>query len=407
MKTCSFLLTLLLGTSAYALEGLNPLEAKLNEKNQTLLALKNDVAAKEQILKSSYATFYPTLDAVAGWGEDRLVDPGDRHKGYFGYLDGRLNIFRGFGDSAISRQKELALDVAKIEHEKKQRELRQQLIDVTSEVIFLHRLQEILVSEANVTKEHRKMAAKKVSSGLTSSVDNLEFDLREEELSIQKRQIAQLHDEAHQKILQLFGEDISEEILDSVQYGSFASLSSIPTYNPEKNLDLQKAQLNLQLAEQEKKEGRAGYLPSVDFVYSFGRLTPTEESSMDFNESRYAVKLTIPLFSGFDTRHKQQAAKSFVQARKAESLQSSNDSRSAYNTLSRKISELSDLYKINERKLETSKKYFEMTVNEYKRGIKNSPDLVTATERWFSSQKRKYEILKELEIAQIKIQNLN
>jgi hypothetical protein len=46
-------------------------------------------------------------------------------------------------------------------------------------------------------------------------------------------------------------------------------------------------------------------------------------------------------------------------------------------------------------------------VNEYKRGVKNSPDLVGATERWFSSQKRKYELLKELELAKIKLENLN
>lgn len=407
MKTCSLLLTLFLGTSAQALEGLNSLESQLNEKNQSLLALKNDVAAKEQVLKSSYANFYPTLEAVGGWGEDRMAAPGDRQKGYFGSLDGRLNIFRGFRDSAISSQKEIALNLARIDYEKKQRDLRQQLIEVTSEVIFLHKLQEILISEGNITKEHKKMAAKKVSSGLTSSVDNLEFDLREEELNIQKRQIDQQHDEVHQKMLQLFGEDISEEVLDSIQYGTFANLSKIPAHNPEKNLDLQKAQLSLQLAEQERKEVRADFMPSVDFVYSVGRLTPTENSPIEFNESKYAVKLTIPLFSGFDSWHKQQAAKSFVQARKAESIQSAADSRSAYNTLSRKVSELSDLYKINERKLETSKKYFDMTVNEYKRGIKNSPDLVTATERWFSSQKRKYEILKELEIAQIKIQNLN
>ena len=78
MKTCSLLLTLFLGTSAQALEGLNSLESQLNEKNQSLLALKNDVAAKEQVLKSSYANFYPTLEAVGGWGEDRMAAPGDR-----------------------------------------------------------------------------------------------------------------------------------------------------------------------------------------------------------------------------------------------------------------------------------------------------------------------------------------
>ena len=38
--------------------------------------------------------------------------------------------------------------------------------------------------------------------------------------------------------------------------------------------------------------------------------------------------------------------------------------------------------------------------------VKNSPDLVNATERLFAEKKRKFEILKELEILKFRIENL-
>ncbi|WP_374074642.1 TolC family protein [Bdellovibrio bacteriovorus] len=406
MKTGSLLMILLLSFNAHALKGLAPLEQKLAEQNQGLQALKNEITSKERQRKSSYSAYYPTLEAVSGWGENRLDDPNENDKGYFGYADGKLNLFKGFKDVSVSNKKEVEVQIAKIEHEKKRRELRHQLTEVASEMIYLHRLQEILLKEEEITKEQKKMAAKKVSSGLTSSVDNLEFDLREEELRIQKRQIDQLHLEAHNKLIQLFGNDVNDAELDKVAYEDFATLSEVSNQSFENNPDVQKAQLLSQLSEMEKKEVRSEFLPSLDFVYSFGRITPTEESQWDFNESQYALKLSIPLFSGFDTYQKNKAAGADVLAKKSQAQQVSFDSASTVKILKDKIKELSDLYKINERKLETSKKYFDMTVSEYKRGIKNSPDLVGATERWFSSQKRKYEILKELELSKVKLENL-
>lgn len=399
--------TLFLASTSHALEGVSTLEQMLKEKNQGLLALQLEMSAKERLATSAYSVYYPSLEAVGGWGDNRMADPSDREKGYFGYLDGRINLFRGFKDDSIVKQRNIAWQIAKLEYDKKWRELRQQLTEATSEMIYLHKLQDILTTEENITKQHKQMAAKKVASGLTSSVDNLEFDLREEELRIQKRQIDQRHEEAHQKLMQLLGEDIADSALTQLNYSPFEAASSAPAYSPEKNLELQRAQLNFELREQEKKEARSEFLPSVDFTYSFGRVTPSENSPIEFNESLYAVKLSIPLFSGFDSWNKIKASRLNVDAQKSQSQQTRNDEKSRYDGLTAKMAELSDLYKINERKLVTSKKYFDMTVAEYKRGIKNSPDLVGATERWFSSQKTKYELLKELEITKSKLENLN
>ena len=61
---------------------------------------------------------------------------------------------------------------------------------------------------------------------------------------------------------------------------------------------------------------------------------------------------------------------------------------------------------INDKKLVNSQKYFDLTLGEYKRGIKNSPDLVGATDRLFLAKKKKYELLKELEALKVKIENI-
>ncbi|MDG0817673.1 TolC family protein [Bdellovibrio svalbardensis] len=407
MKKRFLLVSLFVGLKAFGMEGLTSLEQQLSEKNQTLEALKNELRAKEHILQSSYSNYYPTFNAVGGWGDKYVDDPGERDKGYFGYIDGRLNLFNGFKHVSTSDQRTIEAKLTELEYEQTRRDLKMQLIEVTSEMIYLHKLQEILFEEEKITKSQKSWAQKKVSAGLTSSVDNLEFDLREDEIRIQHRQIDQLHKESHLRLVHLFGADVADSDLDKLNFTSVAKLTDVPTFSPEKNLDNQKATLQSRLSEAEKKNIKADFMPTVDFVYSFGRLTPSENSPMKFNESNYALQVVIPLFTGFDTVYKNRSADSNLASSKARSAQTQVDSLSLFNALSEKIKELSDLYVINERKLESSKKYFDLTVSEYKRGIKNSPDLVSATERWFSSQKRKFELLKELELTRVKLDNLN
>lgn len=390
---------------AQSLEGTAHLEKLLIEKSPALAATENEIKSKENILKSAHASYYPSLNAVGGWGENRVDNPIDTDKGYTGYLEGRFNLFNGFRDSSVTNQKDLDLQMAKLEHEQLQRNLKLKLIEAVGEMIYLHGLQEILATEEQITKEQKQMAARKVSSGLTSSVDNLEFDLREEEIRIQQRQINQQHLEAHQKLLQLFGTDIADRDLHDLHFSELVSLRAVKQYKAEDNVEVQKSQIQFELSKLEHKIIQGDFLPSLDFIYSYGRLTPSEETR-NFNETNYRMQISIPLFSGFSTVHKENAALLESKSRKSTLQQSAMDSLSLYNSLAEKMKELSDLYTINERKLKTSEKYFNLTVSEYKRGVKNSPDLVGATERWFSAQKRKPELLKELELTKAHLENI-
>jgi len=401
-------LILCITSSAFALVGLDDLVKNLYQKNQEILSLEKINESKEALVQSSKSVYYPTLNAVGGWGQNKTDDLAFTQKGYFGYAEGKLNLFRGFKDQSISSQKEVDLKISQLELESKKRELRLELTQVASDMILLHKYQLILEEEYKTTQTQKQMAAKKVAAGLTGAVDNLEFDLRESEIQIEQKQIQQQHLEAHQKFVKLFGEEISDSLIEKIDFSQFENLNQSPSQlKIENSIEFQKARLNEDLSQFEKNEIKADYLPTLDFTYSFGRLTPSEVSPTQFNESKYAIQLTIPLFSGFETYNRSKSA--FLNTSAAERIkaQRRNDVESEFNILKTKVSELSSLYGINEKKILSSQKYFDLTLAEYRRGVKNSPDLVSATERLFFAKKKKYEILKELEISKVKIANLN
>ncbi len=391
--------------SANALVGINELTQSLYQKNQEISSLEKNVESKEALSRSSDSAYYPTLNAVGGYGQNKTDDLVATQKGYLGYVEGKLNLFRGFKDQSISNQRDIDTQISKLELESKKRELRKDLTEVASSMVYLHKLQSILEEEYKVTQTQRQMAAKKVAAGLTGPVDNLEFELRESEIQIEQKQINQQHQEAHQKLVKLYGEGIDDSALEKIDFSGADKLGLVPNQvSIENTIDYKKSQLAQLRSEFEKKEIKSDYLPSLDFAYGIGRLTPADDVPIKFNESRYAIQLTIPLFSGFETYYKAKAASLSVQSAEKLKIQKNNEVNSDFNTLKTKVSELSSLFEINEKKILNSQKYFDLTLAEYRRGVKNSPDLVNATERLFSSKKKKYEILKELEISKVKIE---
>ena len=401
-----FIFIMLFGASANALVGVKSLENKLFEQSPELSSLQKHVESKEALYSSGLSGYLPTLNAVGGWQQNK-TDTTPTEKGTIGYLEGRYNLFNGFKDNSIRDQKEAELNLAKIELELKQRDLKISLTEVLSDMLYLHQLQDILAEEYKVVQTQKQMAQKKMDSGLTGAVDNLEFNFRESEIQIEQNQISQLHDEAHQKLIKLFGADLGDSDFAEIKYQTQVELAQVsPNFERTKNLEYQLAVQNLSKVTYEKSEVRSDFLPKLDITASVGRLTPSEITPTQFNESKYCVTLTIPLFSGLDTYHKVKSSNLSILSAEKALTQKSNEITSEYNIIKNKISELDKLYKINELKLKTAQSYFDLTLGEYRRGIKNSPDLVGATERLFTTKKKQIEIVKNLEILKIKIDTM-
>jgi outer membrane protein len=402
-----FIAILFVTPHLFALSGADDLVKNMFQKNQQIQAFEENIGAQKSLTESAASGYYPTLNAVGGWQQNKTDEMATTEEGAVGYLEGSWNLFRGFKDLSVSHQKKVQFKTAQLDLQFEKKNLELQFIEAASDMILLHQFQTILDEEYKLTQTQKQMAAKKAAAGLTGSVDNLEFELRENEIQIEKKQIYQKHIEAHQTFLKLFGEDISDADIEKINFSPIEKLTQVPqSFKIENSIEYQRAQLALESRQYERQEIKSEYLPSLDLTYSLGRITPTENRTSDFNESKYALQLTIPLFSGFDTYYK---SKSSFQA-EAAAEKSKNQTRynveSEYNTLKNKILEFGFLYQMNQKKMVNTQKYFDLTFAEYKRGVKNSPDLVNATERLFAEKKRKFEILKELEVLKFRIENL-
>lgn len=379
------------------------LENKLIVKNQELKSLQEEISAQNSLKKSAYSPFLPSLNAVGGLARIKTDD--DNDKGQVGYLQGSANLFAGFKDRAYLDIQTQNLELSRLNYEIRTRSAQEELIEILTSMIGIHQLEKILDEELKITQIQTQMAARKVSAGLTSQVDNYEFDLRENEIKIQRRNILREHEIIHQKLNALFDQEIFDKDIENLDF--------VKTSNTEKETNLssfenhpmiRKAKIEEQIAESEKTFASSEFLPKIDLNYSFGRLTPIE-NERKYNESEVSLLITIPLFSGLDTYHKRKSSIASVTAKEHAKNQVILNIKSQFEQHKSRLKELQDLFQIIDKKILIAEKYYNLTLSEYKRGVKNSPDLVGATERYFDSKKKKIEIQKELELVQAQLNN--
>lgn len=378
-------------------------ESRLISSNQELKSLQLEIAAQDSLRKSTYSPFLPSLNAVGGLA--RLKTDEDNDKGQVGYLQGSANLFSGFKDRANFENKKQTLELARINYEIQLNKTKEELTEILTAMIGIHQLEKILNEEFKITQTQRQMAARKVSAGLTSQVDNYEFELRESEIEIQRRQISREHDTIHQKLNALYNQEILDKELDALSFATTGMIAKDVNFSVYENHPLvRRAKLEEQIADSEKTSITSEFLPKIDLNYSFGRLTPTEDK-VKYNESEVALLITIPLFSGFETYHKRKSSAANLAAKEHAKNQVMLNIKSQFEQMKSRAKELVELYQIVDKKILSAEKYYNLTLAEYKRGVKNSPDLVGATERYFDSKKKKIEIQKELELVQVQLNN--
>ena len=126
------------------------------------------------------------------------------------------------------------------------------------------------------------------------------------------------------------------------------------------------------------------------------------------NKTNYAIalKVKIPLFSGFEDYNLNKSLNAKNQAIQHEINQKNISLESEVDILLSEIKALNSRLDLEEKNIEKSEKYYKLTLDEYKRGVKNSPDMVGASERLLDARIRNLEYRRDLLLTKMKIQNL-
>jgi outer membrane protein len=371
-------------------------ESTLLSKNLDVFTKENQLNSTKEEKKINRSLFLPEFSVNTGLGSESLFDE-DEDKGPYLFLEGRINLFRGGRDQDLLKQTQVKIDKLHIEKEVTNRKVRIEAFKTLSEIQRLKNENEYLQNEIKDNKIQQGMAQKKVNAGLTTNVDILDFEIKDQNLN-NRIAINNLNIESLTKnVLNLYSNEITfAELENEFLIMPSTSLDGIDANNylniTLTKFDIESAKLNKQIAKGE-------YLPSIDLEAKWGQITPQSKLWKEEKEHSVFLNLSFPFYTGGTTSAKINQSILEMEQKEREIRQQQLEANTNFQVEQKKIEILNNLLRSYKLILSKSEKYKNLTINEYKRGIKNSPDVISASDKNLEASIKTLETSTELSIA--------
>ena len=382
-------------------------DALLNSREIQMAKTQKEIAQFD--LAAQKSVFFPRLSLEGGPVASKFDE--NKNSGTLVYGKVEWNLYNGGRDKANTEKGIVENILAEKHFEATKAKIKRDVSKLYYEMLYI--LESLAIRErANlINAEQMNIAKAKKSSGFTSSADVIEFELREATI---KSDLKKLNREKRQKSRELSiltGDDGSREIIvqghlekDTKQLKIRNLVESVAL--EEKNPVVVESKLKLSQSIEEKSVFSAGYLPQIDFEGKYGKLASEEKIFSESDNFSIALKLKIPLFTGMSTRNEVRAAQAKIANNETQLLRAKLSVKVELDNLVEDAESIVDRLELEEKNLGKAEEYYKITLAEYKRGVKNSPDMVSASEKLLDSKIRNLELRRDFQLVQIHLSAL-
>ncbi len=385
------------------------LSALVRERNQHVRAFKMFQEAAETETGHLERSYLPKVTATAG-AETFSSGPNGIRSQPFGSVQGNINVFRGGRDLLIEREKQAFARKTTAEFEENFQETLQEVREIYWQLIYQNELLLILAEALTQNEKNGRGAERRIKAGLVSETDRIEFDLNALKIKQEMIRLKLNSSNAQRLMLSLLGysEDTKLTVLEKLPHSHEAS-----TADKENRLSNHRS-VRGALADRDGFSARSSeafrwWTPSVDVYGGYSLYTLRERDYVlqsDRLEPVLGVKLTINIFDGLQSRNISTVASLRAEAMESEAKQIERNLQARLQSIRQELEVSHELIHTSEDVLDKARRYLERTVTEYERGMKNSPDVLSATSRYYETKARVLELKRDYLIAKAKFKNL-
>jgi outer membrane protein TolC len=392
-------------------EGELSLESLTQEALDHNLELKTaeiKLEAKSFQQKAGTGVFYPEVSIEGGPRISKLND--EKHSSIAAFGKAEWNLYHGGRDISEKRKLDLDYELTKKQFEQVKAKITRDAARIYYELMFL--LESIAIKDEalRLNQEQIKLADKKRSAGFTSKADVIEFELRETTINSDLKDLIQEKENKSRELSILLGRNVSEANLATkghlergkLVFNKEKIMQAIDDFSP----DLNEAKINLEKSRAEKEIARSEFFPKLDLEAKYGKLANEERAYDGNNNYTLGVTINIPLFSGFSSKNELSASTLEISAFETQIRKQTLAIKTEAENLLAKLSITLNRLEIEEKTLSRSEQYYQITLDEYRRGVKNSPDMVGASERVLNSKIRNLEFRRDFQITKLKLLEL-
>lgn len=371
-------------------------------KNAKVLAAEKSKEAAEEKEGILVRSFVPSLEVYASQEQFKSGRTATKSEPAYG-AELRMNLFNGGRDRLENQVRELNTEKKAYESDRVLSEELEKARNDYWQILYLRDKLEILKGTAEANRQNLGSAERRIRSGVATESDRVEFEMKEVEL----RQDSQKTQTELQNSLRALGLLVGK---DKLAVGSFVEkLDHEHDYETGlkheakdhdflvKENEIQAEQSRL-LAKKEKRE----WWPKLEAFAGYHQYNQRDKDSADAQdrtETVLGVRLTMALSAGLEGQREGQARAKEAEASEAlANFQKKEIEAHLENEMAELRLQHSQVHEAEENILR-AEKYYRMTQSEYARGVKNSPDVLGASEKLFEARHRRLEMIRDFQLA--------
>lgn len=375
----------------------------LEERNYRVQSLRYLVSAAE--IREGYLgrSFFPRLEAHIGaemfrHGSESFIS--DTSYG----IDLSVNLYNGGQDRLEGQIRSALTDRRRSEATRiSSDELGRARVSYWTALYERERL-EILKKSLAVNTENQKAAERRIRSGVATESDRVEFEMKQVDL-IREQAAAEVKMQVEmQNLAVLLGIDHEAELV----------LPEALSHEHEYEIELKhsaddhafiykETEIQAQVSGLEAEKRKRKLWPKLDAYATYARVGERELvrslNQEDRQETALGIRLSFPFADGYEALRESAAFAKEAQAAEMTARLMRHETEAHIHNELAELKLLHDQVHDAEKNIERAEKYYRLTQSEYQRGVKNSPDVLGASEKLLETRLKRLEMVRDFQLA--------
>lgn len=384
------------------------LRKMFEEKNKEIKGDSYYIDAQKQRTGFLGRSYLPKVSANVG-REKFSTGPYNSLAQNYGEIQAKVNLYNGGKDSIEENKREYNQKISRVHYEQTLFEELMQLRTLYWTTVAAKEQLENLKLALKLNDENQKSALIRIQGGIATQTDSIEFEQNKLELlqQVQKQEIEYENAERELKAILNLEKTISLQTLP-VSPHMEAAISTTQFVLSEQR-DLKELRFEQELINFNRMQEIRWWTPAVDVYAGYLQYTYRERdylSAKDRDDTAIGIRVSFNLFDGGESFNNAQSYIHQVRALSSKREQAITMLEVKLSNKAKYLEVVDKLVHIADENIKKSEKYFSNTISEYKRGIKNSVDVLQASNRLIESKNTWVGRKKDYLITQAEIDSL-
>lgn len=393
-----FILQLFLVISVDAQDDSNLLFRQVYEKNLALQSYKSAFESEEVRRGHLGRSFLPTVGLELGQERFQTGRYQER-SGPYGFLEARFNLFRGGRDVLESKIRDGKASIAKYNQDIAAREELNKARKLYYQILYNSELLEIIEREKKDNDKILTQSNQRARSGVSTRTDSLEFKIYASELNETSETLNHENKILKIGIVPLLGLESPDEldVSNKLEHQHDDNLLA-KKYQFQKHPGVALLDVESENFQRQKTSDSRWWTPSLDLYGGYYLYTLRDRDYLAVRERDDRVvglRLSFELFDGLKGQN--QASSNYYQSesKRIMARHSERQTESQFLILKESLIRNHEVMHYVLDRMDKSKDYLKLTLQEYDRGVKNSLDALVAMQRYYRYEKEYLQKKKE------------